>query len=149
MSDANRLLISATDRQNHVVQDVSASIGFVRKREIVIRDQVDPRVEVGRLRVGPETRISVRPIRRGSPEFFDLVRRRAQRQRDRDRNAILRYCADALVLADASAVSRYETHLEAIALALSRLPHQAWPDSTTRIRLPTISCSRPYYPAAP
>jgi hypothetical protein len=36
MSDANRLLISATDRQNHVVQDVGASIGFVRKREIVM-----------------------------------------------------------------------------------------------------------------
>lgn len=147
MSDAKRLLISATVRQGHVVQDAGASIGFVRKREIVIQNASG--VEVGRLHVGPKSRISVRPIRRGSPEFFAIIRRRAQRQRDRDRNAILRSSADALVLADASAVSRYETLLQALELALSRPPRQAWPDTTTRIRLPAICCSRPYFPAAP
>jgi hypothetical protein len=149
MSAANRLPISANDRRKRVVRDVRASIGFVRNHEIVVRDSDDPAVEIGRLRVGPETRISVRPIRKGSQEFFDLVRRRVQRQRDRDRNAILQYCAGMLVLADASAVSRYEAQLEAIKLTLSRLPQQAWPVSTTRIRLPTIYCSRPYFPAAP
>lgn len=149
MSAANRPAISANDRCEPVAQDVRASIGFIRKREIVIRDQVDPEVEIGRLRVGPKTRISMRPIRRGTREFFELVRWRVQRQRDRDRNAVCSYYADALVLADASAVSRYEAQLEAIELALSRLPQQPWPVSTTRIRLPAICCSRPYFPAAP
>lgn len=149
MSAANRLPISANDRRKRVVQNVRASIGFVRNHEIVVRDSDDPAVEIGRLRVGPETRISVRPIRKGSQKFFDLVRRRVQRQRDCHRNAISRYYADALTLANASAISQHETQLEAVKLTLSRLPQQAWPVSTTRIRLPAVCCSRPYFPAAP
>lgn len=149
MSAANRFPISANHERKCAVQDNRASVGFARKREIVIRDPSDLAVEVGRLRVGPETRISVRTIRKGSRESLDVIRRRVRRLRNRLRSAIWRQHADERTRAIIGAVNLLERQLEAVELLLSRLPQQAWHLSTAGIGLPALCGSRPYFPAAP
>ncbi len=58
--------------------------------------------------------------------------------------------ADPIAAGDkADAISDTQQKLEAAEHQLSQLPQIAWCDRATRIRLPALCGSRPYFPAAP
>ena len=50
---------------------------------------------------------------------------------------------------DAKAIVRLHQEREAAELLLAQLPLLVWRDRATRIRLPSLCGSRPYFPAAP
>lgn len=130
-------------------QSKPTSVGFAREHEVIVRDQSDPAKALGTMRVGPKTRISMRPIRKGSREALEVIRRRLQRQRKQIRSEIWRHHADPLTRAEVGVVPYLQEQLEAVELRLSSPPQRVWRVCGTRIALPALCGSRPYFPAAP
>jgi len=79
-----------------------------------------------------------------------LERLKWQRRQAQHRRELWLQYADPIAAGDkADSIADIEQKLETAEQQLSQLPQIAWCDHATRVRLPALCGSRPYFPAAP